>query len=76
MTEAKVDKGTLTFSTVQGSYTGHWDAARKAWVGQWTPKWQTGFVAGSPGAATANPPSLPPLPPATPIDLVLTAGKP
>jgi nitrogen fixation protein FixH len=76
--EAKVDKGTLTFSTVHGSYTGRWDAARKAWVGQWTTKWQTGFVAGSPGAATAKAPSLPPLslPPATPIDLVLTAGKP
>jgi hypothetical protein len=76
MTEAKVDKGTLTFSTAQGSYTGRWDAARKAWVGQWTPKWQTGFVAASPGAAPPSPASLPPLPSAAPIDLVLTAGKP
>ena len=71
--EAKVDKGTLTFSTVHGSYAGRWDAARKAWVGQWTPKVQIGFVAGSAGAA---PPNLPPLPASAPLELVLTAGKP
>ena len=71
--EAKVDKGTLTFSTVHGSYSGRWDAARKAWVGQWAPKVQTGFVAGSPGAP---PPNLPPFPASAPLELVLTAGKP
>jgi hypothetical protein len=75
MTEARVDKGTLTFATVQGSYTGRWDAARKAWVGQWTAKWQTGFVAASPGAAPANAPSFA-LPAPTPLELVLTSGKP
>jgi hypothetical protein len=73
MDEAKVDKGTLTFSTAHGSYTGRWDAARKAWVGQWTAKVQTGFVAASPGAA---PPQLPPFPAPAPLELVLTAGKP
>ena len=36
--EAKVEGGTLTFTfaAIRGSYTGHWDQARKAWVGQWT----------------------------------------
>ena len=71
--EAKVDKGTLNFSSAQGSYSGRWDTARKAWVGQWTPKWQMVFIPASPGAA---PPKLPPPPPASPMELVLTAGKP
>ena len=74
--EAKVDKGMLTFSTVQGSYTGRWDPARKAWVGQWTTKWQMGFVAASPGAAPPKQPSFAAPPPAAPLELVLTAGKP
>jgi hypothetical protein len=73
MTEAKVDKGTLTFSTVHGSYSGRWDAARRAWVGQWTPKFEMKFVPASPGAP---PPNLPPLPAPAPLELVLTAGKP
>ena len=71
--EATVDNGTLSFSTAQGSYSGRWDTARKAWVGQWTPKWQMVFIPASPGAA---PPKLPPLPPASPMELLLTAGKP
>jgi len=73
LTEASMDKGTLTFSSVQGSYSGRWDAARKAWVGKWTPKFEMKFVSASPGAA---PPNLPPLPTPAPLDLVLTAGKP
>jgi hypothetical protein len=34
---AKVENGTLTFAiaAIMGSYSGKWDAARKAWVGQW-----------------------------------------
>ena len=75
--EAKVDKETLTFSTVHGSYTGRWDAARKAWVGQWTPKVQTGFIAASSGAAPPNLPPFPfPAPAPAPLEFVLTAGKP
>jgi hypothetical protein len=36
--QAKVEAGTLNFSiaAIQGSYSGRWDAGRKAWVGQWT----------------------------------------
>jgi hypothetical protein len=36
--EAKVESGTLKFSlaAIHGSYSGRWDAARKAWVGDWT----------------------------------------
>src|SRR5215469_12666210 len=36
--QAKVDHGTLTFSiaAIMGSYTGKWDAAKKAWDGTWT----------------------------------------
>ena len=36
--QAKVENGTLTFSmaAIMGSYSGKWDAARKAWVGTWT----------------------------------------
>ncbi len=74
LNEAKVDKGTLTFSTVHGSYTGRWDAARKAWIGQWTPMVQTGFASGPAGAAPPGPP--PPSLPSLSLDLVLTAGKP
>jgi len=35
---AKVDKGALTFSiaAIQGSYSGAWDAGKKAWNGNWT----------------------------------------
>jgi hypothetical protein len=35
---AKVENGTLTFSVsaIMGSYSGKWDAGRKAWVGEWT----------------------------------------
>ncbi len=35
---AKVENGTLTFAiaAIRGSYSGKWDAGRKAWVGQWT----------------------------------------
>jgi hypothetical protein len=35
---AKVEDGTLTFAiaAINGSYSGKWDAARKAWVGEWT----------------------------------------
>jgi hypothetical protein len=36
--QAKVEAGTLTFSiaAIMGSYSGKWDAAKKAWVGTWT----------------------------------------
>ena len=71
--EAAVDKGALSFSTAQGSYAGRWDAARQAWVGQWTPKSLVVVMPASPGAA---PPRLPPPLPTTPMELVLTAGKP
>ena len=35
---AKVDNGMLTFSiaAINGSYSGKWDGAKKAWVGNWT----------------------------------------
>src|SRR6185312_8855455 len=58
--EAKVDKGTLTFSSTLGSYSGHWDRARKAWVGQWAPQLTMMFL--PPGAAPpqgAPPPGAP-----------------
>jgi hypothetical protein len=73
--EAKVDKGILTFSFDTGSYSGHWDEARKAWVGQLTPKPKvlSGFVGAPPGGA-APPPFA--FPPPAPLDLALTAGKP
>jgi hypothetical protein len=34
----KVENGTLTFAVaaIMGSYSGKWDAAKKAWVGEWT----------------------------------------
>ena len=36
--EAKVDKGVLTWSiaALQASYSGRWDEAKKAWVGDFT----------------------------------------
>jgi hypothetical protein len=35
---AKVENGTLSFAVaaIMGSYSGKWDPARKAWVGEWT----------------------------------------
>ena len=38
MDQAKVEKGTLTYSiaAINGSYSGRWDAAKKAWGGTWT----------------------------------------
>ena len=34
----KVENGALTFAiaAIMGSYSGKWDAAKKAWVGEWT----------------------------------------
>jgi hypothetical protein len=35
---AKVENGTLAFAiaAINGSYSGKWDAAKKAWVGEWS----------------------------------------
>lgn len=35
--EVKADAGTLSFSvpSIHGAYAAHWDAERKAWVGEW-----------------------------------------
>jgi hypothetical protein len=83
--DVKLDKGTLTFSTVPpngsggGTYSGRWDPARKAWVGQWSPKLTMSFVGpgGAPPLGAPPPGALPPpgFGPIT-IPLVLTAGKP
>lgn len=37
MDQVKVEAGELDFSiaAIRGSYAGHWDAGRKAWVGEW-----------------------------------------
>jgi len=77
--EAKVDKGMLTFATATGSYSGRWDKARKAWVGQWSPQFQLTFIPASGAEAPSAPPaSAPPPspPPSLAIPLVLTAVKP
>jgi hypothetical protein len=38
MDTTKVETGTLTFAiaAINGNYSGKWDAAKKAWVGEWT----------------------------------------
>jgi hypothetical protein len=88
--DVKLDKGTLSFSTVPagggpggGTYSGRWDPARKAWVGQWSPQFTMSFVpAGGAPPQGAPPPGPPPqsagplgFPPLT-MPLVLMAGKP
>lgn len=75
LTEAKLDKGSLSFSNGSGNYLGHWDEAKKAWVGQWTPKMTMTFVPAPGGSAPIAPPpgAFPTIPT---IQLVLTAGKP
>jgi hypothetical protein len=87
--DVKLDKGTLSFSTVPpgggggGTYSGRWDPARKAWVGQWSPQFTMSFVPAGGAPPTGAPPPGPPppgssLPAFGPITIpfVLTAGKP
>jgi uncharacterized protein len=64
MDEAKVDKGTLNFSHGGSSFSGRWDEARKAWVGQWV--FQVTRAVPDPSNAPVPVLSSP---------LVLTAGK-
>ena len=64
LVDAKLDKGTLSFSNGSGRFSGRWDETRKAWVGQWA--FQVQWIA---GPSNAPAPSL-----SSP--LVLTAGKP
>lgn len=70
---AKVDQGTLSFSYKPpvgsaASYSGRWDEARKAWVGQITYQVMSGGPSGSPQPV----PGLPGIS----APLVLIAGKP
>ena len=66
--DIKLDKGTLSFSNDSGTYSGRWDATRKAWVGRWI------FPMTVIGPRGAPPPtSVSAIPTSA---LVLTAGKP